>query len=170
MSTPSHRAHKEQAPAAVVCGIVTVSDTRTPESDSSGALIREQLISHGHEARAYHIVKDDPKEIRRLLDLMLARADLQALIINGGTGIAPRDVTFDVVAGLLQKELPGFGEFFRHFSYEEIGSAALMSRATAGIVNNKVVFSVPGSSGAVELAMKRLILPELSHLVYELNK
>ncbi len=170
MATPSHTAHKEQAKARVACGIVTVSDTRTEATDASGALIREQLVGHGHEARAYHIVKDDPTEIRGLLERLLTRADLDALIINGGTGIARRDVTYDVVSAMLEKELPGFGEFFRHFSYEEIGSAALLSRATAGVVGNKVLFSVPGSSAAVALAMKRLILPELSHLVYELNK
>ena len=170
MATPSHTAHKEQAKPSVLCGVVTVSDTRTEETDKSGALIREQLTANGHEARAYHIVKDDPKEIRRLLDSMLAREDLEALIVNGGTGIANRDVTFDVIASMLDKTLPGFGEFFRHFSYEDIGSAAMLSRATAGVIHNKAVFSIPGSSGAVRLALERLILPELPHLVYELNK
>lgn len=170
MTTPSHKQHKALAKLEVICGVVTVSDTRTKETDKSGALIREQLADNGHEARAYHIVKDDPKEIGRLLEMLLSREDLDAVIINGGTGIARRDVTFDVVQRMLEKELAGFGEFFRQFSLEEIGSAAMLSRATAGTVNNKVIFSVPGSSGAVKLAMERLILPELPHIVHELNK
>jgi len=170
MSTPSHKEHKDKASRSVRCGVVTVSDTRTEETDKSGQLILEALRSAGHEVTAYHITKDDPDQIGPLLDRLLASDNLDALIFNGGTGVARRDVTYDVVARKIEKVLPGFGELFRLFSHEEIGSAAMLSRAVAGTIGNKVLFSVPGSSGAVRLAMERLILPEMPHIVYELNK
>ncbi|MCZ6728157.1 MAG: MogA/MoaB family molybdenum cofactor biosynthesis protein [SAR324 cluster bacterium] len=166
----SHQQHKKQARKQINCGVVTVSDTRTEETDKSGRLIHQLLAQAGHAATAYHIIKDDPKQIAPLLERLLQRQDVEALIINGGTGVAQRDMTFDVVQRVVEKELPGFGELFRMFSYEEIGSAAMLSRALAGTCGNKVLFSVPGSSGAVKLAMEKLILPELPHIVYELNK
>lgn len=153
-----------------MCGVVTVSDTRTEETDKSGQLIKEVLQAAGHRIQAYHIIKDEPNEIRPLLEKLLARSDLEALIINGGTGIARRDVTFDVVSTMVEKLIPGFGELFRLLSHQEIGSAAMLSRAMAGTVGDKVVFSMPGSSGAVRLAMEKLILPEMGHIVYELRK
>lgn len=170
MAQPSHREHKKQAKAQVACAVITVSDTRNEETDKSGQLIRQLLKTAGHAAVAYHIVPDDPTQIRPLLEALLERADVEAIIVNGGTGVARRDVTFDVVQGMIEKVLPGFGEFFRMFSYEEIGSSAMLSRAVAGTRADKVLFSVPGSSGAVRLAMERLILPELPHIVYELHK
>ncbi len=170
MPKASHTEHKEQAKTAVACGVITVSDTRTEGTDKSGQLIHELLKKAGHATVAYHIVPDDPTQIRPVLEGLLRRDDLEALIVNGGTGVARRDVTFDVVKGMIEKELPGFGELFRAFSYEEIGSSAMLSRAVAGSRGDKVLFSVPGSSGAVRLAMERLILPELPHIVFELHK
>ena len=169
-SQPSHQAHRQQAKARIVCGVITVSDTRTEETDKSGQLIKQLLQDAGHATQAYHIIKDEPSQIRPLLEALLARPDMEALIINGGTGVARRDVTFDVVSALVQKPLPGFGELFRALSYEEIGSAAMLSRATAGAIGDKVLFSMPGSSAAVRLAMEKLVLPELPHIVYELRK
>lgn len=170
MPKASHQEHKEKARQKVLCGVITVSDTRTEETDTSGKLIRDLLDGAGHAATAYHIIKDDPKQIEPLLEQLLGRQDVEAVIINGGTGVARRDMTYDVVARMVDKELPGFGELFRMFSYEDIGSAAMLSRAMAGTRGNKALFSVPGSSGAVRLAMEKLILPELPHIVFELNK
>ena len=170
MAKASHREHKEKATPHVSCGVITVSDTRTEETDSSGKLIHQLLREAGHDVAAYHIIPDEPNQIRPLLQGLLQRPDIDAVIVNGGTGVARRDVTFDVVNEMIEKVLPGFGELFRQFSYEEIGSAAMLSRAVAGTVGGTALFSVPGSSGAVRLAMERLILPELPHIVFELHK
>ena len=170
MATPSHQEHKAHAKVRVACAVITVSDTRTPETDKSGQLILERLKAAGHTVSAYHIVKDEPTEIRPLLETLLATPAVEAILINGGTGVARRDVTFDTIVGMLDKQLPGFGELFRMLSFEEIGSAAMLSRAAAGTAKGRVVFSIPGSSGAVKLAMDRLILPEMPHIVYELTK
>lgn len=170
MAKPGHQEHKAHANVHVSCGIITVSDTRTKETDKSGQLILELLKAAGHPVTAYHITKDEPTQIRPLLETLLADPAVQAVIINGGTGVAKRDVTFDAIQGMLEKQLPGFGELFRLLSYEDIGSAAMLSRAAAGIAKGKVIFSLPGSSGAVRLGMEKLILPEMPHVVYELNK
>jgi molybdenum cofactor biosynthesis protein B len=175
MATPGHREHgfqqhKAHANVRVSCGVITVSDTRTKETDKSGQLILELLKAAGHPVTAYHITKDEPTQIRPLLETLLADAAIQAVIINGGTGVAKRDVTFDAIQGMLEKQLPGFGELFRLLSYQDIGSAAMLSRAAAGIAKGKVIFSLPGSSGAVRLGMEKLILLEMPHVVYELNK
>ena len=154
----------------VGCMVVTCSDTRTPETDTSGALIQELLGGQGHKVLAYHIVKDDPSEVRQLLTQSGQNDALQSIIINGGTGISRRDSTFEAVDGLLEKRLDGFGELFRYLSYKDIGSPAMLSRATAGLYGGKVVFSIPGSRGAVRLAMEELILPELRHIVGEMQK
>ena len=155
--------------------MITCSDTRTHVDDESGLLIKTLLEAHGHTHPFYAISKDDPEQIRGLLAQLAAREDIQAILINGGTGIARRDNTFDAVTDCLTKTLPGFGELFRMLSYQTIGSGALLSRAVAGIMAASapgegralVVFSIPGSPNAVELAMTKLILPELSHLVWE---
>jgi molybdenum cofactor biosynthesis protein B len=167
---PSHREHKEKAKTQVSCGVVTVSDTRTRETDTSGQLILSMLEKAGHRVSQYHIIKDEPGQIRPLLSTLVADPAVDAVLINGGTGVARRDVTFDAIRTVIEKELPGFGELFRMLSYQDIGSAALLSRATAGTVQGKVVFSVPGSKGAVQLAMEKLILPEMPHIVFELHK
>jgi molybdenum cofactor biosynthesis protein B len=159
----SSHAHRGKDTARVECAVVTVSDTRTEADDTSGRRIRELLLEQGHGIGVYRIVEDEPALIARLLDEL--PASIQAVIFNGGTGLARRDTTYEALVGLLEKEISGFGELFRMLSYEEIGPAAMLSRATAGVVAGRVVFSVPGSTKAVELAMTELILPELGHIV-----
>jgi molybdopterin adenylyltransferase len=150
--------------------VITCSDTRTPHTDSSGQLIQRLLKEQGHTITAYHLVKDEPSEIKAQITQGTANAQVQAIIINGGTGISRRDSTFEAVDAMLEKRLDGFGEVFRYLTYQEIGSPAIMSRATAGIIKGRVLFSTPGSENAVRLAMEKLILPELGHLVKELTK
>lgn len=164
--------HRKEAPATVSCMIVTVSDTRTPETDKSGQLIRELLEAHGgYQIVRYEIVQDDFNGIQELLQQAKTDETVEAVLLNGGTGIAARDTTYEAVKGMLDKEMPGFGEIFRYLSFaEDIGPAAILSRAIAGTMNNTAVFSMPGSSGAVKLAMTRLIVPELGHVMRELYK
>ncbi len=168
--SPSVEQHRSEAPSTVSCGILTISDTRTAETDSSGQLIRQQLTWRGHDVAAYEIVPDEPDRINAMITEWSARDDIQAIITNGGTGIARRDTTYDVITRRLEKELIGFGELFRMLSFEQIGAAAMLSRATAGVVNGTVIFCTPGSSNAVKLAMDKLIGPELAHVVHELTK
>jgi molybdopterin adenylyltransferase len=169
---PSHGAHQHRkgAPKRVPTGVITVSDTRTPETDTGGALVVEYLESGGHPVVFRQIVKDEPTEIRGAVAGALDREDLGAVILTGGTGVAPRDQTPEAVEPLLDRVVPGFGELFRFLSYEEIGSAALLSRALAGLAAGRVVFVIPGSRGAVRLAMEKLILPEIGHLAGEALK
>ena len=161
----SYAAHRAAAPDSVGVAVITVSDTRDKDTDRSGALIREKLEGGGHTVVHYAIVKDTAREIKGELAIAVRKRGCQTLILNGGTGISPRDNTFEVVDGMLEKRLPGFGEIFRYLSYKEIGSAALMSRATMGTYLGRIMVSLPGSTGAVRLAMDELLLPELSHLV-----
>lgn len=160
--------HPDSTDVSIRCAVITVSDTRTPDTDRSGSLIRDRLTEAGHIIAAYAIVKDEASQIQDQLET-LSQQDVEALIINGGTGIAPRDTTYDAIERLLEKTLPGFGEVFRWLSYQEIGSRAIASRAVAGVYRGRLVFSVPGSSNAVRLAMDALILPELRHLVSQLQ-
>lgn len=155
-----------EAPRAVRCGILTISDTRSEATDTSGAAIREALTGAGHQVVHYGIVRDDPDQIVALIQ-HLAGGGCQVTITNGGTGIARRDSTFEAVDGLLEKRLPGFGELFRMLSYADIGPAAMLSRATAGVYAGMLIFCLPGSTGAVRLALSKLIVPELPHLVWE---
>jgi len=150
--------------------VITCSDTRTPHTDTSGQLIQELLEKQGHTVAAYHLVKDEPSKIKAKIKAAVTNKKIQAIIINGGTGISRRDSTFEAVDAMLEKRLVGFGEVFRYLTYQDIGSPAIMSRATAGIIKGRVLFSTPGSENAVRLAMKKLILPELGHLVKELTK
>ncbi|MDY0405332.1 MogA/MoaB family molybdenum cofactor biosynthesis protein [Virgibacillus sp. 179-BFC.A HS] len=162
--------HKQHVHAAN-CIVITVSDTRTEDTDKSGKRITSLLTENGHYVKNKRIVPDEMQAIRQALTDACKEKDVDAVILNGGTGIAKRDVTIEAVSGLLEKEIPGFGEIFRLLSFQEdIGSAAILSRAIAGIFYNTIIFSVPGSSGAVTLAMNRLILPELSHILHELRK
>lgn len=162
--------HPDTSQTKVNCAVITVSDTRTPQTDKSGNLIQQLLISVNHNIEKYKILKDEPAEIQEHLELLGKQPNLDAIILNGGTGIAPRDTTYDAIEKLLEKTLPGFGEIFRFLSYQEIGSRAIASRAVAGVYQKKLVFSLPGSSNAVSLAMEKLILPELVHLVGQLRK
>ncbi|WP_458119099.1 MogA/MoaB family molybdenum cofactor biosynthesis protein [Paenibacillus sp. Z6-24] len=163
--------HRAEAPDTVKCMVITVSDTRTPETDTGGQLLQSLLTEHGYQVVDYRIVKDDYQEIRELLHHHAEREDVEAILLTGGTGIAPRDVTYEAVQSLLTKELPGFGEIFRYLSFaEDIGSAAILSRAIAGTIGRTAVFSMPGSRGAVKLAMERIIIPELRHVMREIYK
>ncbi|MEW9110251.1 MogA/MoaB family molybdenum cofactor biosynthesis protein [Cytobacillus gottheilii] len=163
--------HKMEAPKIVKCKIITVSDTRTKETDKSGQLMNELLKDNGHLIVDYVIVKDDAASIVEEVKKGCNSPDIDVILTNGGTGIAKRDVTIEAISALYEKEITGFGELFRLLSYQEdIGSAAILSRASAGVLQNKAIFSTPGSTGAVKLAMNKLILPELGHVVRELKK
>jgi molybdenum cofactor biosynthesis protein B len=165
----THLPHGSAAAVAVRCAVITVSDTRTPETDRSGQLLQQQLAHAGHTLVVYTILKDEPTQIEATLQALCQRSDIDAVILNGGTGIAPRDTTYDAIERLLDKELPGFGELFRWLSYQEVGSRAIASRAVAGVCQGKLVFSLPGSTNAVKLAIETLILPELVHLVGQIR-
>jgi molybdopterin adenylyltransferase len=166
----SQEEHKAVAPRSVRCFIVTVSDTRTEATDSSGRAIADLLSAAGHVVAGRAIVKDDAEMVRGTLERQLAIADVQAIITTGGTGVTARDSTYEVVSSLLQKRLDGFGELFRMLSFQQIGPAAMMSRACAGIVAGHVVVSLPGSEAAVRLALERLLIPELGHLVQQASR
>jgi molybdenum cofactor biosynthesis protein B len=161
----SHTQHKSAAPTKVGVAVITLSDTRDQDSDTSGQLIKQKLEENDHEVVHYAVVKDTARQIKGELAIVCEKSACQAVILNGGTGISPRDNTFEVVDGMLDKRLPGFGEVFRFLSYQQIGSSAIMSRTTAGTYRGRIIMSLPGSTGAVRLAMDELILPELGHLV-----
>lgn len=165
----AHLPHPDSPGMTVTCAVITVSDTRSPETDRSGQMIQQLLLDTGHTVGAYTIVKDEPTQIQTQMQVLANNSELDAVIFNGGTGIAPRDTTYDAIESLLEKTLPGFGELFRWLSYQEIGSRAIASRAVAGVYQGKLIFSVPGSTNGVKLAMQQLILPELSHLVSQLH-
>ncbi len=169
----SFQDHEDAAAAKVKSlgfAIITLSDTRTEETDISGAFIKNLLLNSGHTVPFYRVFPDDRVKIKDVVQDCLADPHIAVIITNGGTGIASRDTTFDVVASLLEKRLDGFGELFRMLSYQEIGPAAMMSRAVAGIAKGKVIFSLPGSTNAVRLAMEQLILPQAAHVYWELHK
>ncbi len=169
MSESVHR-HRDSAPDTVRVAVLTISDTRTPETDTGGDTIDELMRGAGHEVVERDIVGDDATRIRtELLDL-LARSDVDAVITTGGTGISARDTTYEVVDRMLEKRLDGFGEIFRMLSYEEVGAAAVLSRAVAGAVGDKLVACLPGSRNAVRLAVEKLLVPEIAHVVFELRK
>jgi molybdenum cofactor biosynthesis protein B len=168
--TPGLHAHRHAAASRVPTLVVTVSDTRTHETDSGGALVAELLAGAGHEVVRREIVRDERDAIAAAVRRGLAEPGVRALVLTGGTGVAPRDVTPDTVEPLLERVVPGFGELFRFLSFQEIGSAALLSRALAGIAAGRVVFVLPGSRGAVRLALEKLVLPELGHLAAEAVK
>ena len=166
----SEHQHKSQAPASVGCFVLTVSDTRSEATDTSGRAIADLLTAAGHRVSGRAIVKDDPALVRDAVTRQLANADVQAIITTGGTGITSRDSTYEAVTALLHKRLDGFGELFRMLSYQQIGPAAMMSRACAGLVAGRIVIALPGSEAAVRLACERLIVPELGHLVQQASK
>jgi molybdenum cofactor biosynthesis protein B len=166
----SHVDHKATSPASVRCYVLTISDTRTSANDTSGRAIDELLSANGHQVVGRSIVKDDPEAIRDVLHTQLDQSAAQIIITTGGTGITSRDSTYEVVGNLLEKRLEGFGELFRMLSYQEIGPAAMMSRACAGTAHGKIIISLPGSEHAVRLAMTKLIVPEIGHLVRELSR
>jgi len=154
----------------VRCAVVTVSDTRTLETDTGGQTIVDLVNGAGHQVVDRHILPDEPAPMRELLASLEGRADVDAVLMTGGTGIGARDRTFETVTGMLDKTLPGYGELFRTLSYEEIGPAAMLSRAVGGLIGRTVLLTMPGSRAAVRLAMEKLILPELGHLVREARR
>ena len=162
--------HREAAPDYVRIAILTISDTRTPETDTGGDVIEELMSEAGHKISSRSIVKDDAPRLRTTLVDLLARSDVDAIITTGGTGIAARDTTYEVVDRMVEKKLDGFGEIFRMLSYEEVGAAAVLSRAVAGAVGAKFIASLPGSRNGVRLAVEKLLVPEISHIVFELKK
>jgi molybdenum cofactor biosynthesis protein B len=162
--------HKSRAPVAVACFVLTVSDTRTPDTDASGRAIRELLERDGHILTGSRIVRDEPDQVAEAIEQQLAHATTRIVITTGGTGITSRDGTFEAIDRLFEKRLDGFGELFRMLSFAEIGAAAMLTRAVAGTIARKAVFALPGSEHAVRLALTKLILPELGHIVQQLDK
>jgi molybdenum cofactor biosynthesis protein B len=162
--------HRESAPERVRVAVLTISDTRTPETDTGGDTVEELMRDAGHEVVKRSIVRDEASRIQTELVDLLARPDVDAVITTGGTGISARDTTYEVVDRMLEKRLDGFGEIFRMLSYEEIGAAAILSRAIAGAVGTKFVACLPGSRNAVRLAVEKLLVPEIAHVVFELRK
>lgn len=168
MSSAAHKA-VAATKGPVALAIVTVSDSRTPDTDVNAHYLREQIAAAGHQVVAYHLIKDEPAQVGAVLDDLVAGA-AQVILFNGGTGIAPRDTTFDALSSRLEKTLPGFGELFRMLSYEQVGAAAFLSRASAGVYQGRVIISTPGSPAAVQLAWEKLIAPELAHLAWEVAR
>ena len=167
-STPDE--HKATAPTTLGCWVLTISDTKTPETDTSGTLIREQLTAAGHRVVGASIVRDEPADVQRIIREAVADSSVQVIIMTGGTGITSRDSTFEAVEAMLDKRLPGFGELFRMLSFQEIGAAAMLSRAQMGIHARRIVVSLPGSPNACRLALDKLLLPEMGHLVREVSR
>jgi molybdopterin adenylyltransferase len=161
--------HPDSQISSIACAVITVSDTRTATTDSSGQLLQQLLTTAGHQVLFYRIIPDEPTQIGDLLTALSEDQQVQMVVFNGGTGIAPRDTTYDALAKLLEKTLPGFGEIFRWLSYAEIGTRTIASRAVAGTYQNLLVFSLPGSRGAVQLGVSKIILPEMNHLIKQLH-
>lgn len=163
-------AHRADSPVSVPCLVLTVSDTRTRETDTSGRAIEELLVAAGHTVVARELVPDEPIKVADAIRGHLGRKDVQAVITTGGTGISRRDCTYEAVTALFDRHLDGFGELFRMLSFEQIGAAAMLSRSCAGVASGAIVFVLPGAEAAVRLAMERLILPELGHIVRETSR
>ncbi len=162
--------HKQHAPASLRVFVVTISDTRTEATDTSGRAMKELVSAAGHSIAGYKILRDEPKEVAALVRAVADEQSADVVITSGGTGVSRRDSTYEAIAGLLDKRLDGFGELFRMLSYQEIGSAAMLSRAVGGLCGAMIVFALPGSTGAVKLALEKLVLPELGHLAFEARR
>jgi molybdopterin adenylyltransferase len=162
--------HKHHDVKNVACAVITTSDNRTEKDDESGKLIKQRLTDNGHKVTDYTILKNDAMAIREKIEELMKRDDVQVIITGGGTGLSKRDVTVNTIAPMLEKQLDGFGELFRQLTYQEIGTGSIMSRAIAGVANGKVIICIPGSLGAATLAMDKIILPEIGHLVREATR
>jgi molybdenum cofactor biosynthesis protein B len=163
-------AHKEVSPKSISCAVITISDSRTEETDESGKFLKDRLAAAGHQVLFYALLKNDSEAIRKTITNLLARSDLQVVITTGGTGASHRDVTIETITPLLEKKLDGFGELFRYLTFQEIGTTSVMSRAMAGVISGKVIISLPGSLNAVTLALEKIILPEIGHMVREATR
>jgi molybdopterin adenylyltransferase len=168
MSIPAE--HTAQGPPTARCAVITVSDTRTLETDTGGQSLIDHLTIAGHSIVAREIIPDEPARMRPLLESLRDRDDLDVILMTGGTGITTRDQTYETVTGLLDKPLPGYGEIFRMLSYHDIGPAAILSRATGGLLGRKVLLTMPGSPAAIRLAMEKIIIPQLPHLLREARR
>jgi molybdenum cofactor biosynthesis protein B len=168
MGAEDHRQKAGKGPVTVA--IVTVSDTRTPDTDENRKYIEGRMAELGHTVAAYRLIKDEPDQVAAVIEELCAMPGVQMVLFNGGTGISPRDTTYDVVSRYLEKTLPGFGELFRMVSYQQVGAAAMFSRATAGVYKSTLVFSMPGSPNAVQTALENLIIPEINHLAWEIAR
>ena len=166
----THEEHQAQGPPSVRCAVITVSDTRTLETDTGGQSVVVALTAAGHLVVAREIIPDEPARMRALLESLRGRDDVDAILLTGGTGITSRDQTYETVTSLLDKPLPGYGEVFRMLSFQEIGPAAILSRAVGGLIGRKVLLTMPGSPAAVRLAMEKIIVPQLPHLVREARR
>ncbi len=164
------REHRATSPTSIGCFVLTISDSKTPETDTSGILIRELLTAAGHTVAGHGIAKDEPTQVVAIIREGCANPAVQAFVLTGGTGVTSRDSTFEAVESLLDKRLTGFGELFRMLSYQEVGAAAMLSRAQAGVVQRRALFSLPGSPNACRLALEKLIIPELGHLLREISR
>ena len=162
--------HKHASLESVNCAVVIISDSRTEQDDESGRLIKQRLADHGHRVLSYGILKNDKAAIRAKIEELVGQEQLQVVITSGGTGASHRDVTVDTIEPLLEKRLDGFGELFRHLTYQEIGTGSILSRAVAGVIKGKVILCFPGSLNAATLAMDKIILPEIGHLVREATR
>ena len=166
----SYQEHKQKAPRSVSCAVLTISDSRPELDDESGKLIRQKLSQSGHRVMFYSILKNEADSIKKKIHELLGQQELQVIITSGGTGVSHRDITVETIAPILEKKLDGFGQLFRFLSYQEIGTAAIMSRAFAGVAEGKVILCLPGSPGAANLAMDKIILPEIGHMVREATR
>jgi len=162
--------HKEASPKSITCAVITISDSRTEETDESGKFLRSSISTAGHQVQFYTLLKNDPEAIQRTFSDLLARPEIQVIITTGGTGASHRDVTIETVTPMLEKKLDGFGELFRYLTFQEIGTTSVMSRAMAGVIQGKVVINLPGSLNAVILAAEKIILPEVGHMVRETSR
>ncbi len=165
-----YQEHKDKAPKSVSCAVLTISDTRTEQDDESGRLIRQKLSETGHRVILHCILKNEANSVRKKIYELLKEEELQAIIAIGGTGVSRRDITIDTIYPILEKKLDGFGELFRFLTYSEIGTGSIMSRAIAGVARGKVILCLPGSPEAGKLAMDKIILPEIGHLVMEATR
>lgn len=165
-----YKEHKQKAPQSVSCAVLTISDSRTEQDDESGKLIKQRLSDSGHRVMSYSILKNEADSIKKKIYELLRQEELQVIITSGGTGVSHRDITVETISPILEKKLDGFGELFRSLSYQEIGTTSIMSRAIAGVAGGKVILCLPGSPEAAKLAMDKVILPEIGHLVREATR
>jgi len=166
----SYHEHKKLENKNIDCAVIVTSDSRTEETDESGKFIKQRLLDNGHKVACYTILKNDAPALKNRIIELIKRDDVQVIITSGGTGLSHKDVTVDTVQSMLEKKLDGFGELFRSLTYQELGTASIMSRATAGVINGKIIICFPGSLGAAKLAMDKIILSEIGHLVREATR